>query len=87
MGLSGTLTAGLSFGGFPGYIADTFGYDGTSWSTRPSMATARSFVGAANAGSNVSTAAFGGFTGSLTAATEEFTGEVETVTAKTLTTS
>ena len=43
------------------------------------MATARSFVGAANAGSNISTAAFGGYTGSLTAATEEFTGETVTV--------
>ena len=87
MGLSGTLTAGLSFGGFPGYTADTFGYDGTSWSTRPSMATARSFVGAANAGSNVSTAAFGGFTGSLTAATEEFTGETLTANIANFTTS
>ena len=87
MGVSGTLTAGLAFGGSPGFTAETFGYDGTSWSTRPAMATARAFMGAANAGSNISTAAFGGYTGSLTAATEEFTGEIQALDYKTLTSS
>ena len=38
----GTQTAGLIFGGgYPSYTAATFGYDGTNWSTRPSMAIAR----------------------------------------------
>ena len=82
----GPQTAVLAFGGRnPSLSALTIAYDGTSLSTRPSMGTARSMV----AGTGTQTAAFvaGGESPSLTNATEEFTGETETVTAATLTTS
>ena len=78
---SGTQTAALSFGGSPS-IAQTEGYDGTAWSTRPSLANGRSFGG----GAGSSTAALY-MCGDTTTHVEEFTGETETVTASTLTTS
>jgi hypothetical protein len=77
--------SGLVFGGSPA-VAVTQGYDGTSWSTRPSLATGRGFTtgnGTATAGLIVS----GGPPSGTSTATEEFTGETETVTSKTLTTS
>ena len=92
-GTAGILTAGLFFGGItsPGArTAVTSGYDGTSWSSSPSMAQVRNSHGCANATTSTSGAglAFGGYTGSaVTTATEEFTGETETTTAQTLTTS
>ena len=58
------------------------GYDGTAWSTRPSLANGRSFGG----GAGSSTAALY-MCGDTTTHVEEFTGETETVTASTLTTS
>lgn len=86
-GAAGTQTDGLYFGGAqPSQVTTTLGYDGTSWSTRPSMATARGYGGPATAGSSTSTFYASG-KAPVTAATEEFTGEVETVTAATLTTS
>ena len=43
---SGTQTDSIYFGGgTPTKTTATFGYDGTSWSTRPSLATARSLFG------------------------------------------
>ena len=75
----------MVFGGSPA-VAVTQGYDGTSWSTRPSLATGRGFTtgnGTATAGLIVS----GGPPSGTSTATEEFTGETETVTSKTLTTS
>jgi hypothetical protein len=79
-------TAALYFGGNdPSRTTATEGYDGTSWSSRPSMATARRGLG--GAGIQTAALAFAGYTGSDTAVSEEFTGETETVTAKTLTTS
>ena len=83
----GTQTAALSFGGQPGpHTAQTEGYDGTAWSTRPSMATARSKIG--GSGTNTAALCVGGLTnpGAVQDAVEEFTGDTETVTAKTLTT-
>ena len=77
--------SGLVFGGSPA-VAVTQGYDGTSWSTRPSLATGRGFTtgnGTATAGLIVS----GGPPSGTSTATEECTGETETVTSKTLTTS
>ena len=66
--------------------AETYGYDGTSWSTRPNMATARRGLG--GAGINTASLAFAGYTGTAdTAVSEEFTGTTETVTASTLTSS
>jgi len=87
MGVAGTLTAGLSFGGFPGYTTDTFGYDGTSWSTRPALATARAFVAPASAGTSASTLCAGGYTGAVQNITEEFTGETSAANIVTVTTS
>ena len=60
-------------------------YDGTAWSTRPSISTGR-HAGAGAGASGASGLIAGGNTGSFTTATEEFTGETETATAKTLTT-
>jgi len=86
--VSGIQTAALSFGGYVGSrTTETVGYDGTSWSTRPSMASARQY--AKGAGTNVATYVAGGIgpPGGAIADTEEFTGETETVTASTLTSS
>jgi hypothetical protein len=75
-GASGTLTAGLSFGGSDpgGRTTTTVGYDGTSWSSRPSMATARQY--AHGAGTNTANFVAGGLgpPGGQIANTEEFTG-------------
>jgi len=66
----------------------TQGYDGTSWSTRPSMATARIQVGSASAGTSTATFAAGGnIQNPVTAATEEFTGDTTAANVKTFTTS
>ena len=81
-------TAALYFGGnnpSSTELTATEGYDGTSWSSRPSMATARRGLG--GAGIQTAALAFAGYTGSDTAVSEEFTASTETVTAKTLTTS
>jgi len=81
-------TAALYFGGnnpSSTELTATEGYDGTSWSSRPSMATARRGLG--GAGVNTLSLAFGGYTGSDTAATEEFTGETTAANIKTFTTS
>ena len=48
-------------------------YDGTCWSSLPNMATARRGLGGAGS-SSTSALAFAGYTGSDTAATEEFSG-------------
>ena len=82
----GTQTAALAFAGRgPGYLSITAGYDGSTWSTRPSMATARSMVG----GTGTTSSAFvtgGEISASppLQTATEEFT---IAATTKTFTTS
>jgi len=83
----GTQTAALAFAGrSPSLLSLTAGYDGTAWSTRPSMATARSMVG----GTGTISSAFvtGGeisATPPLQTATEEFTGETTALNVKTLT--
>ena len=78
----------MIFGGSPpgSGTAITQGYDGTAWSTRPSLATGRGFTtgnGTATSGLMVS----GGPPSSTTTATEEFTGETSALNIKTLTTS
>jgi hypothetical protein len=94
-GMSGTQTAALlAGGGNPSTGAAetaTQGWNGSAWFTQPSLGTAR-FYGA-QGGSGTSTAGIA-FSGQLSAppyaesnATEEFTGETTTVSAKTLTTS
>ena len=87
IGSAGTLTAGLTFGGSPPVTGVTNGYDGTNWSTRPAMGTARQAVAPASAGTDVLTLAAGGTTGAAVTATEEFTGDTSAANIKTVTTS
>ena len=65
----------------------TFAYDGTSWRTSPTMATARQ----AGAGGGDQTAALmsagSNVGGTALTTTEEFTGETTSLNVKTLTTS
>ena len=80
---SGTTTAGLVYGGSgPGSkVATTFIYDGSSWATSASMATARDFLGGSSAAPGSSALATGGYVGtSLQTITEEFTIPVGTAT-------
>ena len=89
-GAAGPQAAGLFFSGqTPGStgVTTTVGYDGTSWSTRPSMATGRQSLGAGGV-SSPATAAIGAggyVTPGVTAATEEFNGETTSLNVKTLT--
>ena len=88
-GCAGTQTAALGYGGAtPPYTTATEGYDGTAWSTRPSMASARQRL-TAGSGSQTAALGSGGYsttTASVTA-TEEFTGETETANIADFTTS
>ena len=79
-------TAALLFAGdypAPTEHTSSYGYDGTAWATNPNMATARRGLG--GAGINTAALAFAGYTGSDTAASEEFTGETSAANVKTLT--
>ena len=87
---AGTQTDGLIFAGTQAgsMSGGTLGYDGTNWSTRPSLSTARK-QGASFVTAPASTATqFGGSpnnTGGT--ATEDFTGETEAANVKTFSTS
>ena len=91
----GVQTDGLVYtgttGGGPAALAITEGFDGTAWSTRPSLAQVRIFAeGTAGATSSASAICYGGALGApggFGGNTEEFTNVTETVAAKTLTTS
>ena len=78
---AGTQTAALTFGGNT-TGTQTLGYDGTSWSTRPSLATGRTYF--AGFGTNTAALAVGNTPAATTV--EEYTGTTETITANTLTT-
>ena len=88
-GAGGIQTAAITMGkgnnSSPTFVQ---GYDGTSFSTRPSIATGRRSMAS---GKNASTAELtwmaGGYTTTVVANTEEFTGETSTIPSKTLTTS
>jgi hypothetical protein len=87
----GTQTDALYAGGYlhpgSGYPTTTLGYDGTNWSTRPSLATATAGGGAGQSAAPASANWIaGGNPTPAIAVTQEFTGITETVTAKTLTT-
>ena len=79
-GVAGTQTDCIVFGADAPTITTTEGYDGTNWSTRPSLATARGDAG----GTGTSSAAlcFGQVTKGQN--TEEFTGDTATETASTI---
>ena len=72
MGCSGIQTAGLAFGG-NGPSALTESWDGTSWTEVNDLGTARAWLSGSTNAPNTTTLAFGGTTGSDTAATEEWT--------------
>ena len=63
----------------------TTGYDGTAWSTRPSLVTSR--YGAGGCGTGPAGLCFGGRDPGFSTATEEFNGATSVATASTLTTS
>ena len=71
---AGLQTDGIAFGGTPTTLTE--GYDGTAWSTRPSMGTAR-YALAGSSGTSTSALGCGGEGPSN--ATEEFTGQVSTL--------
>ena len=88
LGASGLQTNSLFFAGItpaPSPTGLTEGYDGTSFSTRPSMATARDGVGAVTAAPATLTFAIAGSPNST--ATEEFTGETTSANIVNITTS
>ena len=68
---AGTQTSALAFGGVSPFTNATESYNGTSWTNSATLATARSILGGAGA-DNTAALAFGGTTGSLTSATEEY---------------
>lgn len=71
----GPQTAGWMCGGDldPGYSSSTNHYDGSVWSTAPTLGTARNYGG--SGGTTTAGLIFGGFNGSNVSNTEEFTGE------------
>lgn len=75
----GLQTAALVYGGTPSATAETELYDGTSWVTQGSMATARGQTG--GGGTSTSAIVYGGAPppSGGTNATEEFTGPTTTV--------
>jgi hypothetical protein len=90
--LTGIQTAALQAAGNDGSVtAAAFNYNGTSWTTAPSVATARESLAGGDEGSTqTSSIVFGG---AITPAptgyqqTEEFTGETSALNIKTITTS
>jgi hypothetical protein len=90
IGSSGTLTNGIAFGGYFNpitYLNTSEKYDGTSWVSSANLATARSGIGSADSSGDAALGAGGEDGGVTSNAVEEFTGEIQTVTASTLTTS
>jgi len=90
--LTGIQTAALQAAGDNGSVtAAAFNYNGTSWTTAPSVATARqSLAGGSEGSTQTSSIVFGG---AITPAptgyqqTEEFTGETSALNIRTITTS
>jgi hypothetical protein len=93
LGSNGAQTDGLVYGGetSPGKLSQCVGYDGTAYSTRPSMATARAAVGNGGGDTSTTAVAISGDTpqtpSAMTTAVEEFTGEIPALDYKTITTS
>ena len=84
----GTQTAALASGGTtPTRLDQTEAYDGTSWSTRPNMATARGNGASAINSSTTAGLIFGGDTGTSINNTEEFTGETTALNYKNISSS
>ena len=84
---AGTQTDGIVFGGYDGSspVGYTTGYDGTAWSTRPAMGTARNNHGSTQSSPSVNALAIAG--GPYTTAVEEYTTTTETSNIENFTTS
>ena len=91
LGSNGALTDGLVYAGetSPAKLSTCVGYDGTAYSTRPSMATGRMGVGNGGGDTSAAAVAISGDTpqspSAMTTAVEEFTSETSSVNVKTLT--
>jgi hypothetical protein len=75
----GTQNAGLAFGGETPVTAASESYNGTSWTTTPSLNTARNELASSKIGTSTAALAFGGHTGTyptqiISAATESYNG-------------
>ena len=88
--ISGTQTAAIQAAGSDGSVTtEAFFYDGTNWTTAPSVATARSGLGAGDIGATQTSGII--FGGHITPnpsgyqQTEEFTGETTALNLKTIT--
>ena len=83
IGASGTQTAALGFGGYidPGRSTNTFLYDGSSWSSKPNLATAVDGAGGSRGGtSKLALSSTGTAPPGLTSASEEFTSSANVIT-------
>ena len=80
-----TQTAGIVFGGTPPTTGDTELYNGTSWVTSATMATARTQL--AGGGTQTDALAFGGQEPPESNKTEEFTPETTSTNVKIITSS
>jgi len=91
LGSNGALADGLVYAGetSPAKLSTCVGYDGTAYSTRPSMATGRMGVGNGGGDTSATAVAISGDTpqspSAMTTAVEEFTAETTAVNVKTLT--
>ena len=84
-GASGTSTSAIFFGGNPSSATEaTEGWNGTAWYSRPSLGSARAGIGSSGTSAE-SGLGYGG--GGYSAATEEFTGETQTINIADFTTS
>ena len=86
----GTQTAAMQAQGYspatsPNRMTQVSAYDGSSWSTRPSLSTGRSDGGNSSASPSTDAITFSGAVPPVTTATEEFTGETTALNVKTLT--
>jgi hypothetical protein len=87
IGYAGSQTDLLAFSGYTSgsaSVTTTTGYDGTNWSTRPSMATSR-LMYHTNAGTSTAALCFGGEgSTAVLSSTEEFTGDTTAETGSTI---
>jgi len=91
LGSNGAQTGGLVYGGetTPAKLSQCVGYDGTAYSTRPSMATARGAVANGGGDTSATAVAISGDTpqtpSAMTTSVEEYSEGASTVNVKTLT--
>jgi hypothetical protein len=79
MGAGGPKTAAIQAGGEYPYKSSSANYDGSTWTSNPSLNTARGGLGSSKDGSQTAFLVFGGAPGNLTAS-ENFNGSAWTAT-------